>query len=155
MNKPWERQPNEKYPAFEAFQVFLTERSYPKVAQTLEKSLSLIKRWSKNHDWRMRADAWDNEVSRKAMAKAEEEFAAMVVRQLTVGKMFQVKAANAIQQMDLSNLPPKFLPALTALARAGVEIERSARDLQIDKPQENIFVSTLEKISQRIAEEDD
>ncbi len=152
---PWERRPKESYQAYEAFQKFLVERSYPKVAEAVGKSLSLIKRWAKNHNWRERADAWDNEVNRKAMAKAEDEFASMILRQLTVGKMFQVKGANAIQQMDLSNLPPKFLPSLATLVKTGVEIERSARELQIDKPQENLFVSTLEKISQRMEEEDD
>ena len=150
----WERRPKESYAAYEAFQIFLTERSYPKVAERLKKSLSLIKRWAKNNNWRERADAWDNEVNRKAMVKAEDEFAAMILRQLTVGKMFQVKGANAIQQMDLSSLPPKFLPALTALVQTGVKIERSARELQIDKPQENLFVTTLQKIQQRIDDDD-
>ena len=44
----WERQAGESYPAFEAFQKYLTDRNYPKVAENLSKSKSLIKRWAKN-----------------------------------------------------------------------------------------------------------
>ena len=146
----WERLASESYPAYEAFNEYLTtaERSYSKVAEKLSKSTTLIKRWAKQHRWRERADAWDNEVSRKAMEKAADDFALMIERQLQIGKMFQVKGANAIQQMDLNNLPPKFLPALVEMTKVGVNLERSARELKKSKPQENIFVETLTKIWQ-------
>ncbi|MBR0288801.1 MAG: hypothetical protein IJQ82_07465 [Selenomonadaceae bacterium] len=149
----WERQRGESYPAFEAFQTYLEERTYPKVARRLSKSLTLIKRWAKQYKWRERADEWDNEISRKAMEKAADDYAAMIERQINVGRMFQARGANAIQQMDLTNLPPKFLPALVELTKVGVNVERTARQLKQDKPQENLFVSTLEKISQRIVDE--
>ena len=149
----WERQRGESYPAFEAFQTYLEERTYPKVARRLSKSLTLIKRWAKEHKWRERADEWDNEISRKAIEKAADDYAAMIERQINVGRMFQARGANAIQQMDLTNLPPKFLPALVELTKVGVNVERTARQLKQDKPQENLFVSTLEKISQRIVDE--
>lgn len=154
MINPWERQPKESYPAFEAFQIFLTERNYPSVARKLSKSLSLMKRWAKKNSWRERADAWDNDISRKAMDKASQDFAAMIERQIQISRMFQARGANAIQQMDLSNLPPKFLPALIDLVKVGANLERSARDLKRDKPQENLFVSTLEKIWQENGDED-
>ena len=144
----WERQVGESYPAFEAFQKYLTERSYPKVAESLSKSKSLIKRWAKKYDWRIRADAWDNEISRQAMNKASEDFAAMVERQINIGRMFQARGATAIQNMDLTNLPPRFLSPAIDLVKVGVNLERSARQLKVDKPQENIFVETLTKIWQ-------
>ena len=149
----WERQSNESYPAFEAFKTYLTERSYPKVAEKLSKSLPLIKRWSKNYAWRSRADAWDREISRRAMEKASEEFAAMIERQINIGRLFQSRGAKAIQEMDLSNLPPKFLPALVELTKSGVNMERTARQLKKDKPQENLFVETLTKIWQKEADQ--
>ena len=154
MINPWERQPHESYPAFEAFQIFLTERNYPSVARRLSKSLSLIKRWASKNDWRARADAWDNDVSRKAMDKATEEFASMIERQINEGRLLQARSANALQAMDFSNLPPKFIPALVSMLKAGVDIERTARELKIDKPQENLFVSTLEKIWQEHGDND-
>lgn len=146
----WERQASESYPAYEAFNEYLTtaERSYSKVAEKLSKSTTLIKRWAKQHRWRERADAWDNEISRKAMEKAADDYAAMIERQISIGRMFQARGANAIQQMDLNNLPPKFLPALVEMAKVGVNLERTARELKQDKPQENIFVETLTRIWQ-------
>lgn len=142
----WERQPHESYPAFEAFQIYLTERNYPAVARKLSKNLSLIKRWAKQNEWRARADAWDNEVSRKALEKASEDFAAMIERQLNIGRMMQAKGANALQVMDFMNLPPKFIPALVNMLKAGVAIERSARELKVDKSQGNLFVDTLTQL---------
>lgn len=150
----WDKQARESYPAFQAFQVFLASRSYPAVAQEVSKSLTLIKRWAKRHQWRERADAWDSEVNRKAMDKAADDFAAMIELQIKVGRMTQVKAANAIQQMDFSSLPPKYLTALTNLLLSGAKLERSARALKHDEPQENLFVSTLAKIQQRIEDDD-
>lgn len=150
MSELWERQESESYPAFAAFQSYLTAtpRSYTKVAQELRKSLTLIRRWAKRNNWRERADAWDSEVSRRALEQASADYAAMITRQINIGRMFQSRGANAIQAMDLSNLPPKFLPALIDLTKTGANLERSARDLQNrEKPsQENLFVSTLEKI---------
>lgn len=142
----WERQTGESYPAFEAFQTFLTERSYPKVSQACAKSLTLIKRWAKQNNWRERADAWDAEVSRKAMQKAADDFAKMIERQINIGRMFQSRGANAIQQMDLTELPPKFLPALVEMTKVGVNLERSARELNRTEPQKDLFVTTLTKI---------
>ena len=142
----WERQPRESYPAFEAFQIFLTERSYPAVAARVSKNLSLIKRWAKQNEWRARADAWDSEVSRKAMEKAGADFAEMIERHLNIGRMLQAKSANALQKMNLMNLPPKFIPALVNMLKAGVTIERSARELKTDKSQGNLFVETLTQI---------
>lgn len=147
--KQWERQERESYPAFEAFKLFLTERSQKKVATLLSKSTTLIKRWARKNRWNERADAWDNELQSRALEKASEEYAAMIERQINIGRMMQAKAANAIQQMDLADLPPKFLPALTAMVSAGVKIERSARDLENAKPQENLLVETLSRVWER------
>ena len=142
----WDRQPDESYPAFEAFQIYLTHRSYCKVAEELTKSTTLIKRWAKKHRWRERADAWDSEISRQAMERASEDFAAMVERQINIGRMLQSRAANAIQRMELTDLPPKFLSALVEAVKVGTNLERTARDLKQSKPQENLFVETLTKI---------
>lgn len=147
----WERQAGESYPAFVAFREYLTlsERTYPKVAEKVSKSLTLIKRWAKRNRWRERADAWDAEVSRQALQKAADDFAKMVERQINIGRMLQSRGANAIQQMDLTTLPPKFLPALVEMTKVGVNMERSARELNRTEPQKNLFVSTLTKIWER------
>lgn len=142
----WERQAGESFSAYEAFQKYLEKRNLREVSAALKKNQSLIKRWSAQNNWRERADAWDNEISRKAMEKASDDFAAMVERQISIGRLFQAKAANAIQQMDLNDLPPKYLSHLSNMAKTGVEIERSARALKVNEPQENTFVKTLSSI---------
>ena len=80
------------------------------------------------------------------MEKAADDFAAMIERQINISRMFQARGANAIQQMDLTNLPPRFLPALIELVKVGANLERSARELKQDKPQENLFIKTMTKI---------
>ena len=152
--KPWERRPKESYAAYEAFQTFLKERSYPKVSQALRKSQTLIKRWAKNNEWRSRADAWDNEVSKKAMEKTSEDFAKMIERQINEGRMLQGKAVQALQQIDFEALPPKFIPALINMIKIGVEVERSARTLKLEKPKENLFVETLTKLWEERGDDD-
>lgn len=142
----WERQAGESYSAYEAFQKYLEKRNLREVEAALGKNESLIKRWSAQNHWRERVDAWDNEVSRRTLEKASADFAAMIERQIAIGRMFQAKAANAIQQMDLNDLPPKYLTPLSNLAKVGVEIERSARALKVEEPQENTFVKTLTEI---------
>lgn len=145
----WDRQKGESYKAFEAFKLFLTiqPRTYTNVADKLDKSLTLIKRWAKEHNWRNRADAYDSELQRQALEKTADDYAAMIQRNIQVGKMLQIKAANAIQNMDLANLPPKFLPALVTMAKAGAQLERSARELNREgNTADNLLTTTLQKI---------
>lgn len=148
----WDRQSGESYPAFEAFKIYLnlSARTYIKVANETQKSLTLIKRLAKNHHWRDRADAYDAELQRQSMEKAADEYAAMIARHVNVGKLLQIKAANAIQQMDLTNLPPKFLPALANMIKIGAQVERSARELNKEgNTTDNLLTETLTKIWER------
>ena len=148
----WDRQSGESYPAFEAFKIYLnlSPRTYQKVATAVDKSLTLIKRWAKNHHWRDRADAWDSELQRQSMEKAADEYAAMIARHINVGKLLQAKAANAISQMDLSSLPPKFLPALANMIKIGAQLERNARELSNEgNTSDNLFAETLNKIYEK------
>ena len=59
---PWDRQPGESAPAFEAFCEYRNagpRRSLRQVAVRLGKSSSLIYRWSSAHGWVRRAREWD------------------------------------------------------------------------------------------------
>lgn len=61
----WARLPDETPPAWEGFVLYRDlggDRSLAKVAQQLGKSLTLITRWSAEHDWVARAAAWDAHV---------------------------------------------------------------------------------------------
>jgi hypothetical protein len=73
---PWDRQPRESSPAFQAFQTYLDlgpSRSLAAVGQKLGKSRSLLSRWSAHWHWQDRLAAYESELGRKAMeAEAEE-----------------------------------------------------------------------------------
>jgi hypothetical protein len=59
---PWDKQPGESSKAFAAFAVYRDlglERSLTRVARQLNKSIQLISRWSLNHDWRSRVEAFE------------------------------------------------------------------------------------------------
>ena len=73
--KPWERQPDESAKAFEAFVIYRDmglQRGVRKVGDQLHKSLTLMSRWSSQHNWPERAAAWDVEQDRIARAAQVE-----------------------------------------------------------------------------------
>lgn len=150
----WERLENESSKAYQAFCIYRdlgAGRTLAKVAEKLRKSYDLIRRWSKNYFWQNRADAWDKMISDKAAQKAAEEYAKMLEVQINLGKMLQAKAAKAIQNIDFENVSIKSLPSIVNAINVGVEIERTARELNLKEPAkensaENIFVETLTKI---------
>lgn len=131
----WERQENESNKAFQAFCVYRdlgTGRTLAKVAEKLRKSYDLIRRWSKNYFWQNRADAWDKMIAEKAAQKAAEEYSKMLEVQINLGKMLQAKAAKAIQNIDFENVSIKSLPSIVNAINVGVEIERTARELNLN-----------------------
>lgn len=131
----WERRENKSSKAFQAFCVYRdlgAGRTLAAVAEKLRKSYDLIRRWSKNHYWQSRADAWDEMISEKAAQKAAEEYAKMLEVQINLGKMLQAKAAKAIQNMDFENVSIKSLPSVVNAINVGVEIERTARELTLN-----------------------
>jgi hypothetical protein len=78
--EPWERRPGETSKSFAAFAVYRDlgpERSLSKVAKRLSKRVEQMKRWSRENDWKARADQFDHhidvEVRREALARATEE----------------------------------------------------------------------------------
>ena len=83
MNLPYERKPNESAKAFAGFTTYADlgpKRSLAAVGQALGKSVGLIERWSRRHDWVNRAQAHDAHLAAvereaadaKMRAKAEE-----------------------------------------------------------------------------------
>lgn len=132
----WERQKNESTKAYEAFLIFRdlgAGRTFIAVSEKLRKSDGLIRRWAKKYFWQARADAWDKEISEQAVKKASEEYAKMLEMQINLGRMLQAKAAKAIQSMNFENVSIKSLPSVVNAINVGVEIERSARNLNLEK----------------------
>lgn len=102
----WERQPDETSKAFEAFCEYRdmgTQRSLSKVAAKLQKSETLMGRWSGNYRWVERATAWDAEQARKELEAAEaqriKDVVAMRKRHADLANAMLVKAARALQRI--------------------------------------------------------
>lgn len=104
--KQWERQPEETTKAFEAFCIYRdlgTDRSLEKVATKLQKSNTLMGRWSRTYDWVKRAAAWDDEQERieREIAQREQanEIRNMRKRHAGIATAMLVKAATALQRI--------------------------------------------------------
>lgn len=124
---PWEQQPGESAKAFEAFAIYRdmgVERSVRKVAQRLNKSLTLIGKWSSRYNWPERARAYDRDLDRQAHAQAVRDVRSMTNRHIRIAMQLQAKALEALEQLNVATLSPKM--QLAFLAKA-TEIERMNR----------------------------
>lgn len=89
----WEQQAGESTKAHVAAQIYFragATRSLASVAQQLSKSLPLIKRWSRNHHWVERAQAYDQHMAEVEQRALEEEARAQA----------EQKAAEWIARLD-------------------------------------------------------
>lgn len=126
--KPWEQQEGESNKAFEAFTVYLEmgpERSVRAVGQKLDKSRTLIGRWSVTYGWVERAAAWDADILEKAHAAAVKKKAQMTERHLSISWALQDKAMEALKQTRPEDIDPK---NLLAFLREATKMEREARE---------------------------
>lgn len=129
--KIWERLDKETSKQYEAFCIYRdmgTDRSLRAVSEKLQKSDTLIGRWSRQNGWVHRAAEYDDdkerterEIARKEM---EKEIRLMRKRQAETGKYMQVKGMRA-----LSKIPDEELKAsdISKLIDVGSKMERTAR----------------------------
>ena len=100
------------------------ERSVRKVTQRLNKSLTLIGKWSSRYNWPERARAYDRDLDRQAHAQAVRDVRSMTNRHIRIAMQLQAKALEALEQLNVATLSPKM--QLAFLAKA-TEIERMNR----------------------------
>jgi hypothetical protein len=123
----WERQPNERPEAYEAFAIYRDlpgKRSAREVGERLGKSEGLIERWCSKWDWVERARLWDNEIAAKVKEAAEKTASEMVQRHLKISMQLQTKAVTALNQIAGDEMTARDIAALLKL---GVDIERLNR----------------------------
>jgi hypothetical protein len=127
MINAWEQQPDESPKAFEAFTLYRdmgTARSIPKVARKCTKNESLLRRWSTNHQWVSRAEAWDNEQDRLMREALIKGVTAMRKKHVDMADALFRKAAQALLQIPTADMTPRDIVTLVDVA---AKLERISR----------------------------
>ncbi|BDM67489.1 hypothetical protein HEK616_09760 [Streptomyces nigrescens] len=122
----WERQSGESVQAFEAFAVYRDlgpVRSVTKVARELDKSRTLVGRWSRQFAWVMRATAYDREQDRLFLAEQAQARRDIARRHAKLAQAVQSKAVARLQTLDPRELSPS---ELLRYIQVAAEIERRA-----------------------------
>lgn len=109
--KPWDRQPGESAPAYQAFRTYIemgADRSTADVARELGKSKTLTDRWSGQWGWVERARQWDS-LATRAVAEAYQDMAARIADQ---HERVATKLMSRLEQ-HLDLLPDGKVPSQT------------------------------------------
>lgn len=129
--KPWDRRADETTKAYEAFCIYRdmgTQRSLSKVAEKLQKSDTLMGRWSRNNDWVDRAAKWDDEQDRIEREAAQKEHLKAIKdmrkRQADSGYALQIKGIQALQKIPVTDLTAADIVRLVV---EGAKLERIGR----------------------------
>ena len=129
-DKPWERQKGESEKAFEAFAVYRDmgkKRTLTAVAEKLQKSGSLIRRWKDRWDWVERVRAYDNDLEKEARAKAIKDRKDMSDRHIKIALQLQKKALEALNGLEVEAMSPKDIKEFIKMA---TDLERLNRTLE-------------------------
>ena len=129
--EPWERLQDESTKAYEAFCTYRDmgrERSLSKVAEKLQKSETLMGRWSRTYDWVNRAAKWDDEQDRIERETAQREqvkaIKDMRKRHADLGQAMLIKAARALAKIPENEIKPQDISRMVDVAS---KLERISR----------------------------
>lgn len=140
-DKPWERQKGESEKAFEAFAIYRDmgeKRTFTAVAEKLQKSSSLIRRWKDRWEWVERVRAYDNELEKEARAKVVKDRKDMTDRHIGIAMQLQKKALEALKGLSVEDMSPKdikeFIKMATDLERLNRTLEEESSKGKGDEP---------------------
>lgn len=120
--------PKETEKAFQAFELYRDmgeKRTLQAVADKLQKSYTLIRRWKDTWNWMERVRAYDNDLQKKAHASAVSKARKMADRHITIALKLQDAAVKALERTEVEDLDPK---SLLAFIRFATELERQNRN---------------------------
>ena len=150
-DEPWDQQPTESAPAWEAFVTYrdmgLT-RSTAKVARELGKSKTLIDRWSGANSWQIRVSAYDKFLDREWQQEVKERKRKAARRNADMAAQAMDLVASRIGQMtkhfdfsdedyDKERPPPLDVLDLRRLVESLGKLER----LALGESTENVAVT--------------
>ncbi|KRC53936.1 MULTISPECIES: hypothetical protein [unclassified Nocardioides] len=140
---PWDRQPGESNPAWEAFKAYRDiglSRSTAKVQQSIGKSKRLIDGWSSQHAWVLRARAWDAEQDRLWQTELRDARRELAKRNVNVARALLTVGGKGLAEIAAAPgalRPNEVARLVEASARIqqllpADEVGRSALDDDID-----------------------
>lgn len=140
-DKPWERQKGESEKAYEAFSTYRDmgeKRTFAAVAEKLQKSDSLIRRWKNQWNWQERVRAYDNDLEKEARAKAVKDRKAMTERHIGIAMQLQKKALEALTTLAVEDMSAKdikeYIKMATDLERLNRTLEEHSKSERADGP---------------------
>lgn len=136
----WEKQPFESMKAYHAFALYRDlgpTRSVAKVAGELNKSPSLIARWSRHNLWAIRKDAYDLYRDRTLRQAMEGEQDRARRRQAALGATLQGRVLERLQGNEQRNIQPidwneAGVNEIVRAAEVGTRIENLALGMATD-----------------------
>ena len=154
----WERQTGESREAYEAFSLYRDmgadggKRSLQSVSNELSKSLTLMKRWSANHNWIERARAYDFHVEDLALRKATKSRAEMRKRQMALGGKLQQMGYEAIGKIiiDDPHIALKMIIEGAKLEDKQLEAEIAAHTPTSQEVSDNDALKRLDEVLKEI-----
>lgn len=130
----WEKQPSETPKAYLAFTIY---RDLPAHVRTLAKAFRVymddpnrkvvttaFRKWYEEWKWVERTDAWDKECDRVRRVQNRNASEDMLKRHANIALLFQNKAVDRMQNINVDDIPIGVLPYWIKIA---VDLERQAR----------------------------
>ena len=132
----WQRQENESDKAYQAFKIYLESenRSLQKVAKSLHKDPTLIRRWSAKYDWRKRAAAYDSSILEEVRKSKIRQRQKDIELQSETGRNFVKKALEVLK--NTSAQKGSFYSAVQ-MAELGFKLVNEAYDFDTASEKEN------------------
>ncbi|CAH0347701.1 phage terminase small subunit-related protein [Bacillaceae bacterium CLA-AA-H227] len=150
MKPLYERQEGESKQAFEGFTIYRNlglTRKLKDVGKKLGKNHSLIKRWSSQHNWVERAEAFDEEMDKRAILENAQLRKQMIKEHAEVSRKLLLKVKAAVEHIRPETLSPYEIAKLLEIA---VKVERLSRGQSTDISE----ISHSGEITDKVDEQD-
>ncbi|MED4588104.1 phage terminase small subunit-related protein [Priestia flexa] len=109
MKPLYERQEGESKQAFEGFTIYRNlglTRKLKDVGKKLGKNHSLVKHWSSQHNWVERAEAFDEEMDKRAILENAQLRKQMIKEHAEVSRKLLLKVKAAVEHIRPETLSP-------------------------------------------------
>ena len=138
---PWERRTGETLKAFDAFCTYRDmgkKRSVRSVAEALNKSVTLIARWSSGHKWVKRVEKYEDYLARETMLDNEELIKNAKRREMLVGTTMMNKLIERINSLQPEEIGVQAIPQIaktsSELVRLGLDVYTQSSRTEITGP---------------------